>query len=468
MAYVASGDVPHFPTAAESMGKFESTVAEMNRRLALDALRSKAFVGHEESMSLRLTKVTKESVSRPGTAACPEHEISQETPSFSIVDADAPDKGVEMRKLADEPSMDSTRGDESSQHDQPQQDPSGFELEKRLSMREEKVAERFQAMKRWSAVLQAATALKQTKREPVVLDVNSVQDAFYAIAAAYDMDGDGTLSDEEVVHVLNRCHLFDEQTTQEKARNFFKSWSVGCNTIVGTDLGAEEIEDGIGWEEFESLLRWLSDMKGMEYDAATARLIRLSKKLCDTKSSQTRRLETLFDAFCKKEDGFMTVHEFTKMCYQLDLQRQGQFTTGDMFSVFASVPDKSEHGINFEGFMHIIRLIAGKLGVDENTMYAEVADGVSKLETDEETIVRIKMKIKHAATDAAEGDWREFFRGCDEDQSGCMDWDEFYDMCKARLHLTERQNHLKLLFEKLDVDDSGELSIDEMIEFMET
>jgi len=48
-----------------------------------------------------------------------------------------------------------------------------------------------------------------------------------------------------------------------------------------------------------------------------------------------------------------------------------------------------------------------------------------------------------------------------------MDWDEFHHMCRERLKLTEKANHLKMIFEKLDRDDSGELSIDELIEFIE-
>lgn len=434
------------------MGKLEARVADTSRRLAIDAVRSKAYVNHEESMNLRMKKVS--SVTNPSTAECPGDATSkdQTISLFSVVDAlAAPMKrgniveGMENMETI------------------PETAPTG----KVALTRDEKKAERALAMKKWNVALMNAQAAKENRQAPVALEVHSLKDAFHAIAATFDTDGDGTLSPDEVVHILNRCMFFDENVPMDKAKNFFKTWSLGCNNVLGTDAGQEEIDDGIGWEEFEVLLRWLSDLKGIDFATACARTIRLCKKACDSRSSHTRRLETVFDAFCKQTDGYMNVHEFTRMCNQLDLQQPG-FATGDMFSIFAQVPNKKPEGMDFEGFEHIIGLMAEKRGVDPDAMAAEVAAGISRLETDEETIIKVKMKIKHAAAEASQGrDWREFFRSCDDDQSGCMDWDEFYHMSLNRLHLTERQNHLKFLFEKLDRDDSGELSIEELIAFME-
>merc|ERR1712226_394612 len=100
-------------------------------------------------------------------------------------------------------------------------------------------------------------------------------------------------------------------------------------------------------------------------------------------------------------------------------------------------------------------------------IYETVAGSVTQLDNDEHTIRRVKLRIKHAACGASKEGWRHFFRECDTDGSGDMDWDEFYAMCRDRLQLTDRQSHLKILFERLDDDDSGELSIDELISFIE-
>jgi len=101
-------------------------------------------------------------------------------------------------------------------------------------------------------------------------------------------------------------------------------------------------------------------------------------------------------------------------------------------------------------------------------MKAFFAARVGTLAGDQVTITRVKYKMKHAAsiTGAHEG-WQSFFLSCDEDNSGFLDWDEFHHMCRDKLGMTERENHLKLLFEQLDTDDSGELTIGELIEFIE-
>eukprot|EP00439_Symbiodinium_sp_Y106_P067094 s4289_g11.t1 len=86
------------------------------------------------------------------------------------------------------------------------------------------------------------------------------------------------LDDYEVLTVLDRCKLLDSKLTATKIKSFFRTWAVGCNKIIGENLSAEDIEDGIGYEEFTSLLHWIADMKGIPLARCRARVIRLSHK----------------------------------------------------------------------------------------------------------------------------------------------------------------------------------------------
>lgn len=219
------------------------------------------------------------------------------------------------------------------------------------------------------------------------------------------------------------------------------------------------------------MLRWSADMKGTEFSTVATRMIRLSRKLCDGKSSDRRRLETIFDAFCKKAEGSMNPYEFSSLCHSLGLFRNGKFCIGDVYEIFQKArmtsPDHPALTVDFDGFMQALSLVGVKLGIGQE-VHKVFAAGVTKLNMDAATIRKVKLRIKHAASSASTSGWRQFFRECDEDNSGNMDWLEFIHMCRNKLFLTDRENHLKILFEKLDEDDSGELSIDELIEFLET
>merc|ERR1712039_1028394 len=55
----------------------------------------------------------------------------------------------------------------------------------------------------------------------------------------------------------------------------------------------------------------------------------------------------------------------------------------------------------------------------------------------------------------------------DLDGSGQISWDEFRSMCRRVLKLTDQDIHLRYVFQKLDGDDSGEISIEELISFVQ-
>lgn len=298
-------------------------------------------------------------------------------------------------------------------------------------------------------------------------DIENLEDAFYAISASFDMDGDGTLDSEELIHIFGRCKLFDEWLTPGKVRDYFRTAAQGCNYILTQDR-TEIFANDIDFEDFESILRWSADMKGVSFASCCTKVVRLSRKLCDGRSSDRRKLETVFDAFCKTAADSMTPYEFVSLCKKLDVLHgpHDSFTVADVYSIFYLQLNLRNEGMHFDDFMKMLSIVGEKLGIGDE-VYALFAGAVTKLDIDEPTIRRVKLRIKHAASDASDVGWRQFFHECDEDDSGHMDWDEFYHMCRDRLKLTERSNHLKLLFEKLDADDSGELSIDELIDFIE-
>eukprot|EP00434_Breviolum_minutum_P019839 symbB.v1.2.017506.t1/scaffold1322.1/size125381/3 len=209
-------------------------------------------------------------------------------------------------------------------------------------------------------------------------------------------------------------------------------------------------------------------MKGIPLARCRARVQRLSHKMVDTQSSVRRRLALLFDGFCKREAEWMGAYEFTHLCHTTNLYKQGVFSAGDAFKIFYETPGLVEQRMDFGGFMHAIPEVGLLFGKDAKEAAEMFAGTVGRMDTDQETIRRVKLRIKQAASNQGSSGWREFFHECDTDQSGYMDIDEFFDMCRHKLRMDDRKSHLQLLFEKLDEDDSGELSIDEMIAFIES
>lgn len=207
-------------------------------------------------------------------------------------------------------------------------------------------------------------------------------------------------------------------------------------------------------------------MRGSEFAECAQKIIRLSKRLCDSKSSDRRRLEAVFDAYCKRNADRMNVYEFSSLCRRLGVFQPGKMATGDIYSLFKNSAHADHSGIDFAGFLHLLGELGKRLGVGDQILET-FASEVARLDNDEHTIRKVKLRMKHAASGASDEGWRQFFRACDEDGNGLLEWEEFYSMCRERLHLTERENHLKILFERLDADDSGELSVEELIAFIE-
>lgn len=457
------------------MSALAQTVQSTYSKLELDTKRSVAHRRLEDSMQLRLGKITEKNASRPASS------LSVNVNALHMSHTANEQKEVHLSRSDPEDSGDGF-GDSAEGEGEPD---SLFEDGRLVSGNSEQfdlfdetsilptAAQRGSTSRVEAKSMHRAMSIKlqESKEDPTSIlksQMKSLEDAFYAIAAAYDLDGDGTLSDKEIVHVFQRCGFYDEKFTTSKVTNFFHTWALGCNRIIGVDATEESLADGIGYDEFEHLLKWSADVRGVSYEQAVMKVIRLSRKLCDSKSSQTRRLETLFDAISQTRDKWMTAHEFIELCAITDSYTPQRFATGDAYSIFYASPGRSDLGMCFEGFMWAVGAIGEKIGKSPEEMLAKFAGRVGTLDSDKVTITKVKYKMKHAASKSGgHVGWRSFFQDCDEDKSGFMDWDEFFIMCRVKLQMTERENHLKLLFEKLDTDDSGELTIDELIEFIE-
>jgi len=294
----------------------------------------------------------------------------------------------------------------------------------------------------------------------------SLEQAFIAHSAAFDLDGDGTICVEELILILDRCSLFDEFFTPNKVKNYFSTWADGCNEIHA--LMAPLTDGAIGFPEFKDVLSWGADIKGVDFTQCAQRVVRLSRKLCDKSSSVQRRLEVVFDAFCKKNPTMMSAFEFGGLCQRVGVYREDKFTMGDVYSLFYQISGIVHgDGVDFEGFISVVREVGYRLEIGEQ-VFEVFAKAVELLDTDEETVNRVKLRLKHAAQIVGGSDWRQFFQMQDPDKSGFIDWEEFLQMCRDKLHLNDRDSHLRILFDKLDADGSGELEIEELISFIES
>jgi len=289
-------------------------------------------------------------------------------------------------------------------------------------------------------------------------DILTLEEAYKVHVAAFDQDGDHRISVEELIIILDRCRLFDEFFTPFKVRNHFNTWADGCNHACLTKpLG----EDGIGFAEFENLLSWAADVKCVDFGACVQKVVRLSSKLCDKAASVQRRLEVVFDAFGKQDNNKMSAFEFGNLCRKTNVP----FCMGDIFLLFSQHSGGLKEGIDFEGFIAVLTEVGNKLEVGDE-VFTTFARAVESLDSDEETLSRIKMRLRQAAGIVGGNDWKGFLLSCDRNENGTLDWHDFLYICRDKLHLADKDSNLKILFERLDAEATGEISLEVMIDFM--
>lgn len=294
--------------------------------------------------------------------------------------------------------------------------------------------------------------------------MQNLEQAFLAHVANFDLDGDGTIDVEELILIFDRCSLFDETFTPNKVRNYFKTLLDGCNHVRGLTNPMGEVQ--IGYEEFKDVLRFAADMKTEPIQECVLKVIRLSRKLCDKEAAVPVRLRVVFEAFAMKDHEHMFAFEFAKLCDTMQIYEEDRFTRADVYLIFyRRIEDVHGVGVDFDGFMGVLAEVGQRLDIGEE-VHDLFAKAVELLDTDGETISRVKVRLRQAASIVGGKDWAQFFLECDPDGSGSIDWDEFLAMCREKLHLAERDNHLKILFDRLDEDGSGELDISELIAFI--
>mmetsp|Transcript_110968 Transcript_110968/g.324602 ORF Transcript_110968/g.324602 Transcript_110968/m.324602 type:complete len:362 (-) Transcript_110968:41-1126(-) len=79
---------------------------------------------------------------------------------------------------------------------------------------------------------------------------------------------------------------------------------------------------------------------------------------------------------------------------------------------------------------------------------------------------QVRSRLRGSAQFIAGEDWQRMLREQDRDGSGQVSFHEFRVTCRTVLKLQEPERSLKLIFDCLDYDGSGEISVEELIEFV--
>jgi len=80
--------------------------------------------------------------------------------------------------------------------------------------------------------------------------------------------------------------------------------------------------------------------------------------------------------------------------------------------------------------------------------------------------VGMRARLKGAAQYLRGEDWDRIFREQNSDGTGKISFTEFRAMCRTVLRLQEPDSLLRVVFDSLDMDSSGDISIEELVEFV--
>jgi len=237
-------------------------------------------------------------------------------------------------------------------------------------------------------------------------------------------------------------------------------------------------------------------LNGMEHDMKTMRrsLCRVSdrwtklkqrnegrKQLCMKRisiphqESSTSRGLTIKKIQARKT--VFVLHELVESM-RLRLKNAAHGLHGDQWSTFMKNADKD--GSGFIGFDEFCRMIRHDLKVDESEEHLHIVftslddDDSGQVSLDElvefvaDPTVRMRTRIRNAARNLSGSEFGldELARHIDKDGSGQISFNEFKLMCRVQLRLLDPDHVLQQVFRALDEDDSGSVSVDELIDFI--
>jgi len=277
---------------------------------------------------------------------------------------------------------------------------------------------------------------------------------------------------EELLTLLDRCKLLgDNLEMRERVRAYYTTIRAGCNHIVGPQhrLGP----GGFNCKDFVKLLLWLADITGAPYEKLSAKVIHLSANLCDKSSPMRRKLQVVFETYAQADCMLMSQIEFSTLCAKLQVFRPGLFCVGDVHLLFLESAGFGAcdaaldymPSVDFEEFLRMLSRVGTALKIGSKILHVAAAHA-DTLEADEASLASLRSNLRHGALVQGDRDWKQFFREQDVDGSGNLSWPEFLHMCRLTLQLTEHDNILRTFFSRVDADMSGEISIEELIEFL--
>jgi len=289
-----------------------------------------------------------------------------------------------------------------------------------------------------------------------------LREAFHLHTLTFDNEAQGILTLDNVLELFDTCGFLDEWLTPLKVSVYFTTLAEGCNITPGQppmDPG----QVGIQYEHFDALLGWAANLRGADHAACVNKVVNMARRLSTKTGSIRQKLTIAFETFGRACPGRISWLEFAALCRRIDIYHGKQFTVADTFDIFK---EAGELGHDHEGFLAAIAVVGERMGLSRHEIFKRFCVCIEDKSKDTETISRMRLRIRSVCTSVEGRDYRSFFKGMDEDQSGQIDWNEFYKMCRKQLLMTESVNHLRLLFERLDGDNSEEVSIDELIDFV--
>eukprot|EP00747_Dinoflagellata_sp_TGD_P214670 gnl/TRDRNA2_/TRDRNA2_87494_c0_seq2.p1 gnl/TRDRNA2_/TRDRNA2_87494_c0~~gnl/TRDRNA2_/TRDRNA2_87494_c0_seq2.p1 ORF type:complete len:456 (+),score=60.35 gnl/TRDRNA2_/TRDRNA2_87494_c0_seq2:39-1370(+) len=314
-------------------------------------------------------------------------------------------------------------------------------------------------VERKTSTVDASVQLRRKSMRGMEFEARQALEAAFRAHAAVIDDREVTISVEELIKILDRCGLIDEdkeigqppdelartsgsgqtdgsspvdrkaltgRLTANRIRFLFQTWSQGCNSIVlGPQVNTPTIE--VGFKEFENVLRWGADLNETTFKHFSAKITRAARRLVDTRSSARARLSVIFKTFCRQYSDHMTTFEFSLLCSKLRVYQTDMFTRADVFYLMFYTPgyDSDKGAIDFDGFMNVLVQVGGLLGVSEEAVFGIFAQATEILENDEEIaqlLNKLKYRIKWAAASADGVMWQNFFYEADTDNSGTINW----------------------------------------------